>query len=36
MTTKAKKSYHVFKFKKNDILLFGEKSSGVLMKYTKN
>tara|TARA_X000001036_G_scaffold216378_1_gene202531 strand:- start:2622 stop:3071 length:450 start_codon:yes stop_codon:yes gene_type:complete len=29
MTTKAKKSYHKFKFKKNDILLFGRESAGV-------
>ena len=29
MTTKAKKSYHKFRFKKNDILLFGRESSGV-------
>ena len=29
MTTKAKKSYHKFKFKKNDMLLFGRESSGV-------
>jgi len=29
MTTKAKKSYHKFKFKKSDILLFGRESSGV-------
>ncbi len=29
MTTKAKKSYHMFKFRKNDILLFGRESSGV-------
>ena len=29
MTTKAKKSYHVFKFKKKDVLLFGRESSGV-------
>ena len=29
MTTKAKKHYHKFKFKKNDILLFGRESSGV-------
>ena len=29
MTTKAKKSYHLFKFKKKDILLFGRESSGV-------
>jgi tRNA (cytidine/uridine-2'-O-)-methyltransferase len=29
MTTKAKKSYHKFKFKKNDMLLFGRDSAGV-------
>ena len=29
MTTKAKKSYHKFKFKKDDILLFGRESAGV-------
>ena len=29
MTTKAKKIYHKFKFKKNDMLLFGRESSGV-------
>ena len=29
MTTKAKKSYHSFKFKKSDILLFGRESAGV-------
>mgnify|MGYP001453972519 FL=1 len=29
MTTKAKKHYHNFKFKKNDILLFGRESAGV-------
>ena len=29
MTTKAKKSNHKFKFKKNDILLFGRESAGV-------
>ena len=29
MTTKAKKFYHLFKFKKEDILLFGRESSGV-------
>ena len=29
MTTKAKKIYHLFKFKKKDILLFGRESSGV-------
>ena len=29
MTTKAKKHYHKFKFKKKDILLFGRESAGV-------
>ena len=29
MTTKASRSYHKFKFKKNDILLFGRESAGV-------
>ncbi len=29
MTTKAKKSYHNFKFRKNDMLLFGRESAGV-------
>tara|TARA_Y100001970_G_C13456902_1_gene473162 strand:+ start:42 stop:491 length:450 start_codon:yes stop_codon:yes gene_type:complete len=29
MTTKANKLYHRFKFKKNDILLFGRESAGV-------
>ena len=29
MTTKAKKSYQKFKFKKNDMLLFGRESAGV-------
>ena len=29
MTTKAKRSYHRFKFRKNDILLFGRESAGV-------
>ena len=29
MTTKAKKTYHKFKFKRNDILLFGRESAGV-------
>ena len=29
MTTKAKKNYHKFRFKKNDILLFGRESAGV-------
>ena len=28
MTTKAKKSHHIFKFKKKDILLFGRESAG--------
>jgi tRNA (cytidine/uridine-2'-O-)-methyltransferase len=39
MTTKAKKLYHKFKFKKNDILLFGRESAGVpeyLHKSIKN
>jgi len=29
MTTKAKKLYHKFNYKKNDILLFGRESAGV-------
>ena len=29
MTTKAEKHYHKFKFKKDDILLFGRESAGV-------
>ena len=29
MTTMAKKIYHKFKFKKNDMLLFGRESAGV-------
>ena len=29
MTTKAKKHYHKFKFKKNDMILFGKESAGV-------
>jgi len=29
MTTKAKTYYHKFKFRKNDILLFGRESAGV-------
>ena len=29
MTTKSKKIYHKFKFKKNDFLLFGRESAGV-------
>ena len=39
MTTKAKKSYYKFKFKKSDILLFGRESTGVpesLHKTIKN
>ena len=35
MTTKAKKSYHKFKFKKNDVLLFGRESAGVPEKLHK-
>jgi tRNA (cytidine/uridine-2'-O-)-methyltransferase len=29
MTTKSKKNYHKFKFRKNDFLLFGRESAGV-------
>ena len=29
MTTKAKKLYHKFNFKKSDILIFGRESAGV-------
>ena len=39
MTTKAKKNYKKFIFKKNDILLFGRESAGVpesLHKTIKN
>jgi len=39
MTTKAKKNYNRFNFKKNDILLFGRESAGVpesLHKTIKN
>ena len=39
MTTKAKRIYHKFKFKKNDMLLFGRESAGVpesLHKTIKN
>ena len=39
MTTKAKKLYYNFKFKKNDMLLFGRESAGVpenLHKIIKN
>ena len=35
MTTKAKKNYHRFIFKKNDILLFGRESAGVPEKIHK-
>ena len=35
MTTKAKKNYHKFIFKKNDILLFGRESAGVPEKVHK-
>ena len=35
MTTKAKKLYHKFKFKKNDMLLFGRESAGVPKNYIK-
>ena len=35
MTTKAKKNYTNFKFKKNDTLLFGRESSGVPEKIHK-
>ena len=39
MTTKATKYYHKFKFRKNDVLLFGRESAGVhenLHKLIKN
>ena len=39
MTTKAKRIYHKFKFRKNDMLLFGRESAGVpkeLHKIFKN
>ena len=39
MTTRAKKHYHKFKFKKNDMMLFGRESAGVpenLHKTIKN
>ena len=39
MTTKAKKIYHKFRFKKNDMLLFGRESVGVpkeLLQLLKN
>ena len=36
MTTKAKKLYHDFKFKKTDMLLFGRESAGVPEKLHKS
>ena len=36
MTTKAKKYYHKFKFKKNDMMLFGRESAGVPENLHKN
>ena len=36
MTTKAKKHYHKFKFKKNDMMLFGKESAGVPENLHKN
>ena len=36
MTTKAKTFYYKFKFKKNDILLFGRESAGVPEQLHKN
>ena len=36
MTTKAKKHYHNFKFKKNDMMLFGRESAGVPENLHKN
>jgi tRNA (cytidine/uridine-2'-O-)-methyltransferase len=35
ITTKGTKSYHNFKFKENDILLFGRESAGVPKKIHK-
>ena len=35
MTTKAKKHYHKFKFKKNDMMLFGRESAGVPLNLHK-
>jgi tRNA (cytidine/uridine-2'-O-)-methyltransferase len=35
MTTKAKKHYHKFKFKKNDMMLFGRESAGVPENFHK-
>ena len=36
MTTKAKKSYHEFRYKKNDMILFGRESNGVPDSFHKN
>ena len=36
MTTKAKKHYHKFKFKKNDMMLYGRESAGVPESLHKN
>ena len=36
MTTKSNKSYHKFKFKKDDVLLFGRESAGVPDKFHKS
>ncbi len=36
LTTKAKKFYHKFSFKKNDILLFGRESAGVPIELHKS
>ncbi len=36
LTTKAKKFYHEFSFKKNDILLFGRESAGVPIELHKS
>ena len=36
MTTRAKKIYHKFKFKKKDILLFGRESAGVPEEFHKS
>ena len=35
MTTKAKKNYHEFKFRNNDILMFGRESAGVPLEIHK-
>jgi tRNA (cytidine/uridine-2'-O-)-methyltransferase len=36
MTTKSKRSYHKFKFRKNDFILFGRESAGVTEEIHKN